>query len=206
MRHRLARLTSPWRIGVERVKRERWENPNTEVRWMPRYRWLVLLLALVLILPSCAKKETVPVEDVEEPIEEEIPPPPPPLEELEEEEPVDIEEEEMEPLVLDDIFFDFDKYDIKAEYKGVLSKNAELISGYPDAMILIEGHCDERGTNEYNLALGEKRAKVVMEFYTAYGVPGDRLSIVSYGEERPFAFGHSEEAWAKNRRAHMVIQ
>lgn len=172
---------------------------------MPRYGWLVVVLALMLILPSCAKKETVPVEDVEEPIEEIAPPPPPP-QPMEEEEPVDIEEEEMEPLVLDDVFFDFDKYDIKSEYKKVLAGNAELILDSADSDILIEGHCDERGTNEYNLALGEKRAKAVMDFYTAYGIPSNRLSIVSYGEERPFAFEHSEEAWTKNRRAHMIIQ
>lgn len=172
---------------------------------MPRYGWLVVVLVLMLVLPSCAKKETVPVEEVEEPFEEIAPPPPPPPE-MEEEEPIDIEEEELEPLVLKDIFFDFDKYDIKAEYKKVLTGNAELILDNPESKILIEGHCDERGTNEYNLALGEKRAKAVMDFYTAYGIPASRLSMVSYGEERPFAFGHNEEAWAKNRRAHMVVQ
>ncbi|HUV36456.1 MAG TPA: peptidoglycan-associated lipoprotein Pal [Patescibacteria group bacterium] len=172
---------------------------------MPRYGWLVIVLALMLVLPSCAKKVTVPVEEMEKPIEEIAPPPPPPVE-MEEQEPVDIEEEEIEPIVLNDIFFDFDKYDIKAEYKKVLSQNAELILADVEAKILIEGHCDERGTNEYNLALGEKRAKAVMDFYTAYGIPSVRLSMVSYGEERPFTFGHDETAWAKNRRAHMVIQ
>ncbi len=170
---------------------------------MPRYGWLVVVLALMLILPSCAKKEAVQVEDVEEPFEEITPPPP---EQIEEEEPVDIEEEEMEPLVLGDIFFDFDKYDIKSEYKDVLARNAGLILENTEAKILIEGHCDERGTGEYNLALGEKRAKAVSDFYTAYGIPNSRFSMVSYGEERPFVFGHDEEAWAKNRRAHMVIQ
>ncbi len=170
---------------------------------MVRYKWLVIVLALVLVLPSCAKKETVPVEEVPEPVEE-ITPPPPPLEEMEEEEPVEIEEEE--PLVLGDVFFDFDKYDIKAEYKKILTANAELILDSPNAKILIEGHCDERGTNEYNLALGEKRAKAVKDFYVAYGVPTGRLEMVSFGEERPFTFGHDEAAWAKNRRAHMVIK
>jgi peptidoglycan-associated lipoprotein len=170
---------------------------------MPRYGWLVVVLALMLILPSCAKKETVPVEDVEEPIEEIAPPPPPPKPV---EEPVEIEEEEVESLVLEDIFFDFDKYDIKSEYKAVLARNAELILDNPESRILIEGHCDERGTNEYNLALGEKRAKAAMDFYIAYGIPSGRFSMVSYGEERPFAFGHNEDAWQKNRRAHMVVQ
>ncbi len=171
---------------------------------MVRYKWLVIVIALMLVFPSCAKKETVPVEEVTEPVEEIAPPPP--LEEMEEEEPVEIEEEEMEPLVLGDVFFDFDKYDIKADYKKILTANAELILDHPDAKILIEGHCDERGTNEYNLALGEKRAKAVKDFYIAYGVPAGRLDMVSFGEERPFVFGHDEQAWAKNRRAHMVIK
>jgi peptidoglycan-associated lipoprotein len=167
---------------------------------MPHYRWLVLILVLMLILPACAKKEAVPViEEVEEP------PPPPPLEEVEEpeEEPV-IEEEK--PIILEDIFFDFDKFNIKDEYKKVLAANAEILLDHPETTLLVEGHCDERGTNEYNIALGEKRAKVVMEFYIAYGVPSQHLSMVSYGEERPFDYGHNEEAWAKNRRAHMVIR
>jgi peptidoglycan-associated lipoprotein len=164
---------------------------------------LVIVLVLMLVLPSCAKKQMAPVEEVPEPVEEVVPPPPPPPVK---EEPVDIEAQEMQRLVLDDVFFDFDKYDIKPEYKKVLTVNAEALLKYPKMRLLIEGHCDERGTNEYNLALGEKRAKAVLDFYTAYGVPASRLSMVSYGEERPFAMGHTEEAWAKNRRAHMVKQ
>ena len=172
---------------------------------MTRFSYLVLIvaLALLMILPSCSKKQTVPVEEVE-PVEEVAPPPPPPpLEEEIEEEP---EVEEAEQLILEDIFFDYDKYNILEKYKGTLSGNAELLLDYTEAILLIEGHCDERGTNEYNLSLGEKRAKAVMDFYIAFGVNADRLSIVSYGEERPFDPGHDESAWAKNRRAHMVIK
>jgi peptidoglycan-associated lipoprotein len=88
----------------------------------------------------------------------------------------------------------------------VLAANAEIMLSNPDARLLVEGHCDERGTNEYNIALGEKRAKAVIDFYITYGVEKDRLSMVSYGEERPFASGSSEEAWALNRRAHMVVK
>lgn len=175
---------------------------SKEVFLMVRYRWLILLLALVFIIPACAKKEVAPpIEEVEPPAEEVTP-----LEEVEEEpveEPVEIE---PEPIVLEDILFDFDKYNIKEEFKGVLAANAEILLNNPDAKLLIEGHCDERGTNEYNLALGERRAKTVIEFYTTYGVDASRLSMISYGEERPFDTGHNEEAWAKNRRAHMVTK
>jgi peptidoglycan-associated lipoprotein len=165
--------------------------------------FLVMSLAVLMILPACSKKEAPPVEEDITPAEEVPPPPPPPVEE---EEPAVIEEEELEPLVLGDIFFDFDKYSIKSEFKGVLEANAELLMSRPGAVLVIEGHCDERGTAEYNLALGEKRAKAAMDFYMAYGVDADRLSMISYGEERPFEYGHDENAWKMNRRAHMVVK
>jgi peptidoglycan-associated lipoprotein len=154
------------------------------------------------MLPACAKKQVIE--------EEPAPEPPPPLEDIEEPEPEPIIEEEPEPEpeppALNDIFFDFDKYNIKEEYRSVLARNAEALIAHPEVMLLVEGHCDERGTNEYNLSLGEKRAKVVIDFYITYGVDEGKLSMVSYGEERPFAHGSNEEAWAKNRRAHMVLK
>lgn len=168
---------------------------------MARNLLFVLMLSLVMVLSACAKKEAVPVIEEVEPVEEVAPP----LEEIEEE-PVEPVVEEVEPLVLEDIFFDFDKFNIKKEYKPVLTKNAEALLSRPEATLLIEGHCDERGTNEYNIALGEKRAKAVLDFYVTYGIDTGRLSMVSYGEERPFAQGHDEQAWAKNRRAHMIVQ
>ena len=163
--------------------------------------FLVLTLALLMVLPACSKKEAPPIEEEITPVEEVPPPPPPPVEEVE-----PVEKEELEALVLKDVFFDFDKYSIKGEYKGVLENNAELLMSRPKAILVIEGHCDERGTSEYNLALGEKRAKAVMDFYIAYGIGADRLSMISYGEEKPFASGHDEKAWALNRRAHMLVK
>lgn len=173
---------------------------------MARYRWLILVLIIALaVLSSCAKKEAVPVEtEVEKPAEE-VPPPPPPLEEVEEPEEA-VEVEEPVTITLEDIFFDFDKFNVRDEFKDVLTGNAEVLLAQPDVILLVEGHCDERGTSEYNLALGEKRAKIVMDFYTRYGIAASRLSIISYGEERPFDPGHIESAWAKNRRAHMVVK
>ncbi|MCK4538260.1 MAG: peptidoglycan-associated lipoprotein Pal [Candidatus Krumholzibacteria bacterium] len=164
--------------------------------------FLVLVLALVMILPACAKKDVVEVQDIE-PVVEEIAPPPPPLQEEVEEVPVI---EEPEPVVLEDIFFDYDKFNIRDEYKGVLTANAEMLLDRPEVTLLVEGHCDERGTSEYNLALGEKRAKAILDFLVAYGVGADRLSLVSYGEEKPFDGGHDEQAWASNRRAHMAVK
>ncbi|MBU8920892.1 MAG: peptidoglycan-associated lipoprotein Pal [Bacteroidales bacterium] len=164
--------------------------------------FLVLVLALLMILPACAKKDTVEVQDIEPAIEE-IVPPPPPLQEEVEEVPVI---EEVEPVVLEDIFFDYDKFNIKDEYKSILTANAEMLLDNPEVTLLVEGHCDERGTSEYNLALGEKRAKSVLDFLVAYGVGADRLSLVSYGEEKPFDSGHDEHAWGMNRRAHMAVK
>jgi len=164
------------------------------------FLFLVVALAALMVLPACSKKEAPPVEEEIAPVEEVVPPPPPPVRE---EPPV---VEKVEPLVLQDIFFDYDKFAIKNEFKKTLEANAELLLARAGAKLLIEGHCDERGTNEYNLALGEKRAKAVMDFYVAYGVPAARLSMLSYGEEQPFDRGHDEAAWAKNRRAHMLVK
>ena len=169
---------------------------------MVRNSLLVVFLSLAIVLSGCAKKETAPIIEEVEPVEEVTPP----LEEIEEEPVEPIEVEEAEPIILEDIFFDFDKYNIKQEFKKILTNNAEILLNNADARLLVEGHCDERGTSEYNLSLGEKRAKAVIDFYVTYGVDADRLSMISYGEERPFAVGSNEEAWAKNRRAHMVIQ
>ena len=165
--------------------------------------FLVLTLAVLMILPACSKKEAPPVEEDITPAEEVPPPPPPPVVD---EEPEVIEEEDLEPLVLEDVFFDYDKYSIKSEFKDVLEANAKLLLLRSEAVLVIEGHCDERGTAEYNLALGEKRAKAVMDFFLAYGVDAERLSMISYGEERPFERGNDEAAWAMNRRAHKAIK
>jgi peptidoglycan-associated lipoprotein len=156
-------------------------------------------MVFAFIIPGCGGKEPQ-VEEVE-PVEEV--PPPPPIDEEEMDEP-EVEEVTEEPLMLKDVFFDFDKYNIKDKYKEVLIHDAEEIMSRDNIHVMIEGHCDERGTNEYNLALGEKRAKAARDFLTAYGVDPSKLSIISYGEEKPFAMGHNEEAWAKNRRAHLV--
>jgi peptidoglycan-associated lipoprotein len=116
-----------------------------------------------------------------------------------------IEGEVFESKLLKDIHFDFDRYEIRPEDTEVLKENAALLIKHPDANIQIEGHCDERGTIEYNLALGERRANSTRIFLISQGISTDRISTISYGEERPLDPGHNEEAWAKNRRCHFVI-
>jgi peptidoglycan-associated lipoprotein len=132
--------------------------------------------ALLLLGACCTSKPAPPP-----------PPPPPPA-------PV------VEPL--GDIFFDFDRSGITPEGDAQLKKNAEWMAANPGKSIVIEGHCDERGTSEYNMALGERRAESTMKAMMDLGADQARMSTVSYGEEKPFDPGHDEAAWAKNRRAH----
>ena len=98
------------------------------------------------------------------------------------------------------IYFDFDKSVLRPEAKAILRKKAEWLIANNKFSIVIEGHCDERGTNEYNLALGERRAVEAKNFIVSMGVSIDRVSTISYGEEKPADSGHNEKAWAKNRR------
>jgi peptidoglycan-associated lipoprotein len=108
-------------------------------------------------------------------------------------------------FVNEDIHFEFDKSRLLPEAKEILQEKAEWLSMHEDATVTIEGHCDERGTNEYNLALGDRRAESAKSFLTDLGISASRLTTVSYGEERPMDPRRNEEAWAKNRRAHFVI-
>jgi peptidoglycan-associated lipoprotein len=103
------------------------------------------------------------------------------------------------------VFFELDSSDVSAEGQKILDANAALLKRYPSWAVTIEGHCDERGTAEYNLALGERRAVSARAYLVSLGIPADRLRIVSYGKEFPFDPGHDEGAYSKNRRAHFVI-
>jgi peptidoglycan-associated lipoprotein len=107
---------------------------------------------------------------------------------------------------LRDVHFAFDKYDITPSEKTVLDTNARWLKSHAKALVLIEGHCDERGTNEYNLALGERRAKAARDYLASAGVPDSRITVVSYGEERPICSESTEACWAQNRRAHFLVK
>jgi len=110
-----------------------------------------------------------------------------------------------ESSLLKPIHFDFDRYDIRPADAEILKANSAVLKKYPSLKIQIEGHCDERGTNEYNLALGERRASSTKKYLNSLGISTDRVSTISYGEEKPLDPAHNEDAWAKNRRANFLI-
>jgi peptidoglycan-associated lipoprotein len=107
---------------------------------------------------------------------------------------------------LPDIHFDFDKYELRADAMRALDAGASWLKSNSRQLLLIEGHCDERGTNEYNVALGERRAKATMNYLVSRGIEAGRITIVSYGEDRPQCHEHNEACWAKNRRAHFLVK
>jgi peptidoglycan-associated lipoprotein len=122
-----------------------------------------------------------------------------------------VPEEPMQPagsrVALAPVYFDYDKSDIRSDQRGALADNAKALEANADvARVVIEGHCDERGTNEYNMALGQRRADSVKSYFVNYGIPRTKLSTVSFGEERPADPGHTDDAWARNRRAEFVTQ
>ncbi|MCJ7500318.1 peptidoglycan-associated lipoprotein Pal, partial [bacterium] len=105
-----------------------------------------------------------------------------------------------------DAFFDYDQADLTAESRDNLATNAKLLRAAANVNIVVEGHCDERGTNEYNLGLGERRANSVKNYLVSMGISASRIKTISYGEEKPFVTGHNEAAWKQNRRAHFGLQ
>ncbi len=109
-------------------------------------------------------------------------------------------------LQVEDVFFDYDRFALRDDAREVLNTNGKAMLASTSSRFLLEGHCDERGTVEYNLALGEKRANSAKDYLVRYGVDGSRMSTVSFGEERPFDPGHDESAWEANRRVHFVQQ
>jgi peptidoglycan-associated lipoprotein len=175
---------------------------------MRRSPWTLILLiavALTLALTSgCSSRKKVeggaepppppPTQTEAPPVEE--PPPPattPPT-------------DENAQANLQDAYFDYDDAALRDDAKSALEANAKYMEGHTRVNVVIEGHCDERGSVEYNLALGEKRARAAKEYLTTYGINAGRITTISYGKERPFDPGHNEEAWARNRRAHFVAK
>lgn len=179
----------------------------------------VIVLCALLAAASCARR-TQPVARAVPPppvVEEAPPPPPPPAAEPEPAAapPAALTEEELfarktlEELnaerPLGDVFFDYDQFTLRDDARGVLQRNAEWLRRWSSTRITIEGHCDSRGTSEYNLALGERRGRVVREYLVGLGVDADRLIVVSKGEESPACFDENETCWQQNRRGHPII-
>jgi len=174
---------------------------------------VVLALAAAATFTACAKKAP-PAPPPPPPVAPEAPPPAPPPPPKAEVAPV-VDEyarlkamsaEEIEKSgLLKEVFFDFDKSDIREADRAVLSQNADALKRFDFLRITVEGHCDERGTVEYNLALGERRAKAAYDYLVSLGVPADRLKTVSYGKEVPVCTQSSEDCWQRNRRAHFTV-
>src|ERR1700758_1714490 len=114
-------------------------------------------------------------------------------------------QQDLEASAGDRVFFAFDRSDISPESQQILARQVEWLRRYPNVTVTIEGHCDERSTREYNLALGERRAQAVKNVLVASGIPASRISTISYGKERPIVVGSNEEAYAQNRRAVTVV-
>ncbi len=125
-----------------------------------------------------------------------LPPPPPP--------PPAPSEAELFAANVHDIYFDYDKYDVRPDQQATLQADAQWLAAHPNVRFTIEGHCDERGSTEYNLALGENRANSVKQALVQAGVGADRIKTISYGKEKPFCTEHNEECWQQNRRGHFV--
>lgn len=177
-----------------------------------------MAVVLVVALPACSRQAppaTQPTTGEERAPEPEPTPPPRP----EPAEPAEAGEweaaapagttltpEELNRMgVLRAIYFDYDRSEIRPDQRPVLQANAQWLRENPGARILIEGHCDERGTREYNMALGERRASAATQYLVSLGIPVSRIETVSYGEERPAVEGSDESAWSRNRRAEFVI-
>lgn len=180
-------------------------------------------LIAVVIVPACRTRKTPPPAPA--PTVTEAPPPPPVVETVAP--PKDFVKETPEPPkpvvetlpadleaanrfaqergYLHDAFFAFDDSTLTSDAQGSLSSSANWLKQHPEYNLLVEGHCDERGTEQYNLALGDRRANSAREFLATLGIDASRIRTVSYGEERPFDPGHDETAWSKNRRAHLVL-
>jgi len=192
------------------------------MRVMSRIRLTAVLVGLLAVLTAagCANRrnpapqpapdlpEAPEVVDTAPPappsrVTDTLPPPPAPL-----------VEDEVANRSLDDlnrdsplrpVLFGFDSAELDDAGRMAASANAEVLRRYATWVITVEGHCDERGTPEYNLALGERRATAVKTYLVSLGIPGERVRVVSYGKEFPFDPGHTEQAWAQNRRGHFVI-
>ena len=172
---------------------------------MKKKFWIIMTLLVVIpgfmLTVACQKRVAVQQPAVEEQKEEVVV-----VEEKKEEVVVVPPPTKLDDMVMkEDIYFDFDKSNLKPAAQESLLRKAEWLLENSDVTVTIEGHCDERGTNEYNLALGDRRAESAKAFLLNLGVSASRLTTISYGEERPVCFDRDEECWAKNRRAHFTI-
>jgi peptidoglycan-associated lipoprotein len=174
---------------------------------------LVLLATVALVVTSgCKKKAPTTAQDARPPVtskpsDTQVPPPPAPS--TSRDVTSDVLKQDVAEMnkkgYLTDAYFDYDQSDLREDARTALAADAEWLKKYPSVQILIEGHCDERGTGSYNLALGDRRANAAKEYLVSLGIDGSRIKTVSYGKERPFCTDSNESCWQQNRRAHLVI-
>jgi len=176
---------------------------------MKKRLFVILISFMLVVFFSTCKKKEVKTEPVKKPVVEKVEEVTPKVEK-----PVLTEEEIFQKKSLEEankegylkmVHFDFDKYYIKDDMKPILHANAEWLLKHPGVEILVEGHCDERGTVEYNIALGEKRASAAQNYIISLGVPGERLKIISYGKSKPLVRGVDEGTYYQNRRSEFSI-
>lgn len=184
--------------------------------------WALLPLAAFLLNSGCKPKKPVTPDQPQMEVETwDAPPPPPPAQEVTpprdlsaddsaaNQLPKDVEELNRvlrERGLIGDVYFEYNESDLTGEAQAQLSKNATWLRANPGYVALVEGHCDERGTNEYNLALGERRASSTIGYLVSLGVAGGRFQTVSFGEERPVCTESHESCWSRNRRAHFIVK
>ncbi len=164
---------------------------------------LILLgtaLIAIFLLTGCPKKTQPP------PIEPIAEDPAPPIEPIIEEDPVVPPPEPDVRLDLRTVYFDYDQHNLTEEAKAILTDNAQQLLEFREVEVLLEGHCDERGTEQYNLSLGQKRADAVRQFLVNYGINDARIKTISYGEEKPNCSQETETCWARNRRVEFIPQ
>jgi peptidoglycan-associated lipoprotein len=186
-------------------------------KWMI---WMVVPVLLMFLTGCPKKKPATPPADLDVETQPVTPPPATP-EEVVETPPPPAQDETEDPLLSADlqvvndelarrgfsadVYFEYDESSLSDDARGKLARNAELLRSQAQFMVTIEGHADERGTNEYNLALGERRSNAVRDYLSSLGVDGSRLRTITYGEERPVCTTSEESCWSQNRRGHMVI-
>jgi peptidoglycan-associated lipoprotein len=187
-------------------------------KWMV---WLVVPALLTLMLGCPKKKPATPAKDLNVDTTTVAPPSTPPAQDVTPPAQPSTQDKTEDALLSQDlqvvndelhrrgftadVYFQYDESSLSDDTRDKLAKDAELLKGQPQFQLTVEGHCDERGTNEYNLALGERRANAVRDYVGSLGVNPTRLRTISYGEERPVCTEHAESCWQQNRRAHLVV-
>lgn len=163
----------------------------------PLINGMALLLALVVFTGGCSRPVVKPTP----------PPAPPPSQDYIGLQHRNVQEQDVQAAQaeLKVLYFDYDRYTLSPEAQAACQFNADILRGRPSLRVVAEGHCDERGTAEYNLALGERRARSVQEFLVGLGMSPDRITTVSYGSELPVDPGHNESAWSQNRRVYLRV-